>query len=354
MSLAMNKSPLHQDAGDNSSNYQAGGDIHVNGINAVEARRVALDVFRSNAVELAGVAQAVAVARAEELTNEFLTRLEANAPQNVSSLANPDVQSSLFEAQKAFARSGEEDLRVALVDLLAARGAEQARNLRTLALNEAIVSAPKLTEDQRRAIGWVFYIRYCRDTGSGDPDSYYQRLSQVVDALGDQVPTGHADYQHIEYVGAGSVSMGSISLGDGLLSGDEGLFTRGFERTAIEDDLFRRLSAAGLIIPAVRDVTHLQIDLLADEELSARLEAAGLERDADLVRPLLSLGRMSAEDVASEAAARIPALAHLRRVWDDDQSSIRRLTLTSVGLAIGHAYWSRLTGREAPLAIWLP
>lgn len=350
----MNRLPLRQDGGDNSSNFQAAGDIHLHGLDADEARNVALEVFRSNAIELAGVAQAVAVARAEELTNEFLRKLQEDAPSKIDSLSDPDMQSSVFEAQKAFARSGEEDLRVALVDLLAARGAEQARNLRTLALNEAIVSAPKLTEGQRRAIGWVFYIRYCRDTASGNPDQFYARLSEVASALDMGIPSGAADYQHIEYVGAGSVGLGSHSLGDGLLSGAEGIFTHGFERAAVEDGLFARLDARNFIVPAVRNSENFQINLVADEDLSANLAALGLQADEDAVRPLLSSGRMGAEEVGDEAVARVPALAQLRSVWDDDQSSIRRLTLTSVGLAIGHAYWSRLTGREAPLAIWLP
>lgn len=141
-----------QDGGESSTNFQAGQDIHVHGLTLDEARVVALDVFRSNALELQGIAQSVAVSRAEQLTNEFLGKLESEMPHQAQKLADPDVQSVLFEAQKEYARSGEADLREALVDLLTARAVEDERTLRTLALNEAISAAPKLTEQQRRAI----------------------------------------------------------------------------------------------------------------------------------------------------------------------------------------------------------
>lgn len=343
-----------QDGGDNSTNYQAGQDIHVHGLTIDEARTVALDVFKSNAIELAGVAQGLAVARAEQLTNDFLTKLEGEMPDRADQLADPDVQSVVFQAQKEFARSGEDDLRVALVDLLAARVGEEDRNLRTLALNEAIASAPKLTEKQRRAIAWVFYLRYTRAVGVGTPDAYYSRLEQETRALGPDVPTGHADYQHIEYVGAGSLSIGKASFGSGIMSGVEGLFTKGFAETDVDPELLAELRANNFVLPALRDSDRFQLRLVADEELEKVASANGLAGRIQDLNNVKNLGRMSDDEVASEAVERVPAIGPLRAAWDDDRAGLNSMTLTSVGLALGHAYWTRLTGSSASLKIWLP
>lgn len=352
--MQIGKRDQAQEAGDNSINYQAGKDIHVHGLSIDEARTVALDVFRSNALELAGVAQTLAVARAEQLTNEFLTKLETEIPERVDQLADPDVQSVVFQAQKEFARSGEDDLRVALVDLLAARVGEDDRNLRTLALNEAIASAPKLTEKQRRAIAWVFYLRYTRPTNLGTPEDYYSRLSKEVPALGVALPAGHADYQHIEYVGAGSLSIASYSFFQGITSGVEGLYTNGFAETDVDAALLTELQACRFVIPALRDASRLQLNLLADEELEERATAVGLEARIDDLKNVVSLGRMPEADVSNEVVARVPELATLRDAWENDQTGLRSLTLTSVGLALGHAYWTRSTGSNASLKNWLP
>lgn len=352
--MAIARSSQEQSAGDNSTNYQAGQDIHVYGLTVDQAREVALDVFRSNAVELRGIAQAVAVSRAEELTNEFLESLERTMPERIDTLADPDMQSVIFEAQKDFARSGEADLKIALVDLLGARAREDERNLRTLALNEAIVSAPKLTESQRRAIAWVFFLRYTRDSGSSTIGSFFASLAAVVNALGVDIPTGHADYQHIEYVGAGSISLGNISFGKGVESGSEAFFTRGFAESDVVPELLTRLREKGLLIPALRDANHLQLQVLADEDLDKVLLQNDLVADTAAIQALLSIGRFSESEVADETVDQIPEIAPLRASWDEERSAVSVLTLTSVGIAIGHAYWSRLTGHSTPLSVWLP
>jgi hypothetical protein len=152
-------------------------------------------------------------------------------PAAAKNLADPDIQSVMFEAQKEYARSGEEDLAKVLVDLLTDRTTETERSLRTLVLNEAISSVPKLTEQQRRAIGLVFLVRYSRWTGNTPTpeDCFREFMVKDVLALGGDLPTSALNYQHIEYVGAGSVSISSISFASALRSGVEGLFTRGFQ-----------------------------------------------------------------------------------------------------------------------------
>lgn len=352
--MSIGRPDQKQDAGENSTNFQAGKDIHVYGLSIDDARAVALDVFRSNAIELAGVAQNLAVSRAEQLTNEFLTKLETEMPERADKLADPDVQSVVFEAQKEFARSGEDDLRTALVDLLSARIEEDERNLRTLALNEAIASAPKLTEKQRRAIAWVFYLRYTRATNIGTPDAYFAMLEREIESLGVDVPRGQADYQHIEYVGAGSMSIASTSFAKRIMAGVEGLFTSGFAEADIDSELLDDLRAHAFVIPALRDPSRWQLQLLADEDLDKAATRAGLEGRITELKNVVNLGRMSEADVSTEVVTRVPAIETLRDAWDDEQTGLQSMTLTSVGLALGHAYWARLTGANAPLQIWLP
>lgn len=341
------------EAGDGSTNVQAGHDVHMHGLTYSEARQVALDVYRENALVLQGVAQAAAIARAEELTNEFLGRLNTETPDRVGKLSDPDMQSVLFDAQKEYARSGEDDLRQALVDLLAARASEDERTLRTLALNEAITSAAKLTEAQRRAVALVFYGRNTRPTGVRTIDGFYDVVGQTIETLGSGLPTKRADFQHIEYVGAGAISLTSVSFGAMLRSGAEGLFTTGFSAAEVDAALLESLRARGLVTACLRNAENLQLDVLSVEDMDARLKGAGWEGDAAPVVQLMKRGMLTDEETVAEAIAKRPTIASVQATWDDETTGLKHLTLTSVGIALGHAYWTRVTGGAAPLSVWL-
>jgi hypothetical protein len=48
----------------------------------------------------------------------------------------------------------------------------------------------------------------------------------------------------------------------------------------------------------------------------------------------------------------MPEAVDLVALWSD--TLLNRMQLTSVGMAIGHGYWRRETGADAPLSIWIP
>jgi len=65
-----------QNAGDSSTNIQAESITIHQGVSLEAVRQVALDIFRANFYELAGEAKDIAQRRAEEITEDFLRKLE--------------------------------------------------------------------------------------------------------------------------------------------------------------------------------------------------------------------------------------------------------------------------------------
>jgi len=61
---------------------------------------------------------------------------------------------------------------------------------------------------------------------------------------------------------------------------------------------------------------------------------------------------MPGDEIQAGFTNRVPEAAELFDVWEN--SWLKNLTLTSVGLALGHGCWRRLTGTAAPLRIWIP
>lgn len=349
----MRNKGLNQDqsSGEGGKNYQAGGDIVIH-TDLDEMRAVALSVYKENALELRGIAEDVAYARADKLTNEFLGKLHENNPDSVGALSDPDMQSVLFDAQTQYARSGEDDLGKVLVDLLADRAGQEGRTLRTLALNEAITSAPKLTEEQRCVIGLVFILRYARFVGAGNAQKLYESfIKPSVLPLAAHIPDKQADYQHIEYVGAGSISLSEIKFGDVIRIGSEGLFTKGFDLEDLPDEWdLTDVSQYG-IRRSIRDFQKWQVNAGSVQDVEEVAANLGKPAIADQLRKLFEKGIMTGQDVLEELKVLDPDVAEASKKWDD--SAAKNLTLTTVGIAIGHAYWRRVTGNDAPLSFWL-
>lgn len=338
-------------SGDDATVYQAGRDIHQHGPSMTEMRQIALDVYRANALELRGIAEDIANARAERITNDYLTRLMEENPGASQNLADPDVQSVMFEAQKAYARSGEDDLETVLVDLLADRTSEVERSLRTLVLNEAILSAPKLTEAQRRAVALVFLLRYTRSLAS-TVDAYMAHyVAGNVIELGVNLPHSQKDIQHLEYVGVASSSLASVDFGSALMAGIEGLFTRGFPVETIPEHLRTLPEFPTMFVPCSRQPENLQLVCRADDDVASWTETLGIPERTEELKNLAKNGRFQPHEVVAEAVAFDPRMEDIAKAWESQELS--NVTLTSVGLAIGHSYWKRVTGATTPLSVWL-
>ncbi|MER6972809.1 LPO_1073/Vpar_1526 family protein [Nocardioides sp. NPDC000445] len=316
-----------------------------------EVKTIALDVFRANFLELQGVAEEVAIGRAEKMTSEFLSRLAAEAPGATANFSDPDVQRTVYAAQREFACSGEEELGQVLIDLLVDRVQQEDRNLRALALNEAILAAPKLTERQRCAIGVVFLLRYARMAVIADASSIIEtRFRGALLKLPSIEGLREMDLQHLEYVGVGAVSMGKMSLGELLLWTQTCAFTRGFAEDEMPDALRNFESRDRLVMDSYRDPARFQLAVAADEDVDKLLSTVQEQDVRDAITSVRAIGRLSADEVKSEVLAHTPDAATLIDVWES--TSLKKLTLTSVGIALGHTYWRRFGGEE-PLSDWL-
>jgi hypothetical protein len=341
-----------QTGGEGSTNLQAGRDIVYNGVTAAEARQIALDVYNANFLKLAGIAEDVARGRAERITRDYLEKLQAENPDGLNSVQDPDMLQALYAAQKAYACSGEEDLEKTLVDLLVDRSGQQDRELKTLVLNDAIAALPKLSIGQRKSIAVCFFIRYTRYTGPLNPAIYYGTLAQGLASFADMVSGRRADYQHIQSTGAGYISAFSLELGAAFAEIARGFFTTGFTADKVPDDLRPYLADPEIFVPCLRDPQKLQVNAPTRQGVIDLAAAKGI--DSDKLERLSNEGVMGPPGIQSELVSVLPFMRTIFERWDNNDSSLKNLELTSVGIAIGHAYWRQATGStDVPLDIWL-
>lgn len=341
-----------QAGGEGSTNLQAGRDIIYHGITAAEASQIALDVYNANFLKLAGLAEDVARDRAERITRDYLEKLQAENPDGLNSVQDPDMLQAIYTAQKAYACSGEDDLEKALVDLLVDRSGQRDRELKTLVLNEAIATLPKLSVRQRKSIAVCFFIRYTRYVGPLNLAVYYVALAQSLTPFAEILSDRRADYQHIQSTGAGWISAFSVELGGVFSEVARSFFTTGFTADKVPENISRYLDDPEVFVPCIRDQQKLQINAQSRERVIELAAAKGI--DSNALDNLSKVGLMSYADIQSEMESSVPGMKAIFERWNSDNTRLKNLELTSVGIAIGHAYWRQVTGNsDTPLDIWL-
>ena len=150
-----------QKSGDNSANIQGETvNITVNqGISVEDARSIAKDVFRQNALELADEAKKTFEERANHLYDKLIDKIQ-DAPESLNTFSDPDMQHAMFEAGKAYGRSGDENLEKVLIDILVERSKEAKQSTKQMILNESISVAGKLTTGQLNLVTEIFITRH--------------------------------------------------------------------------------------------------------------------------------------------------------------------------------------------------
>jgi hypothetical protein len=342
-----------QQVGDGATALQAAGNITVNnGMSYSDVRAVVLDVFHANFLQLAGEAKEVARKRAEEITDKFLEKLLRENSAGLTQATSPDFQFGLFSVQRDFARTADADLGDLLVDLLVDRTKHPDRDMVQIVLNECLVVAPKLTNEQLSALAIVFYFKYCGELGILNFQQFTARLDQYTRPFLDSLPRSATSYQHLEFAGCGSVQVTSSSLEDIIWTRFQGLFDKGFDAAELSGAAFYFNQHQQLTGPSGYDPTKIQIRAQNLAHLEKLLTAhRASPEDAKRLRQLFGKNRMSDEEIKAKCVELRPYMQSLFDSWA--ATSLHSFTLTSVGIGLAHANIKRLTGEFTDLSAWV-
>lgn len=282
-------------SGDSSTNIQAR-HVTVNqqtGISYTEARQIALDVFKGNFYELSEVAKQVAVERAEQLVDVFLSKLEKELPNKIEKIQLPDVQYSLINAQMIYARKSEPLTLELLSNLLKERFKTEEDSLKAIVINETIDVMSKLTTKQIRMITALFLVKNCQ----------LANVRQLIEDL-------------------------SEILTDDLIA------------HLNDKNYFEHLIFSGI---ATNDVTTLSSQNLEyfirrnySSELEEKVEGSTLDILDPPVRKQFIIDKLS-ESVFDK--------------WNN--SIISHYSLTSIGIATSVSFYNAIMGTNVELGIWI-
>lgn len=334
-----------QRAGDNSINVQ--GDVVHFGVSYRDAREIAKDVFEENIVKFTEVARDIASERANEFTEKLISSLPVKA---LESLQDPDVQRSLFYAQQEFACSGEKDLGELLLKLLADRMQSIDRGVKTLALNEALRTAPKLTSRHFAALS-VHMVCVQTKLGADSVEGLHRHLSQILSPVVKDFQVTRADVAYLEYAGCLSTTAFTTNLGDAFSSTYPGLFTKGFAEEWVSEG--SRSALIPLTQECLRDPAMIQLPILPKDEILKLADHEAFRPHKQEIERLMGIGLMAAEEIEREISGIDEDLANFPERYNS--SNLVNCQLTAIGTTLAHTNLKRVVGDyfDAELDVWV-
>ena len=130
------------------------------------------------------------------------------------------------------------------------------------------------------------------------------------------------------------------------------MFSEGFDPSEVAKLQEEDRKVNGLLCPCIRDQEKLQLNCVDETGLTEQSTKLGVE-DSVLQR-LLKVDRkhrLKGDKLWDVLQSLEPGVKDLWEQWKTLR--LGHMTLTSVGIAIGHANVRRITGEEAPLGIWI-
>ncbi|WP_434707266.1 hypothetical protein J3P75_15065 [Pseudomonas sp. R1-1] len=341
----------NQEVGAGALAIQAGGNVTV-GISVADARAIALDVAKATFYELTGAARDTMSARVEEITEKVISQIERDYPEGLKKAVDPDFQHALYTVQKNYGRTGDVDLGDLLVDLLVDRSKQDKRDLLQIVLNESLEIVPKLTSAQVANLSMLFLCCYTIDNAVVNDEQLGLYFDKNILPLADQLVKSASSFQHLQFTGCGSAQMISRSLEESFLAQYPGLFSKGFTRDEADVELLPIRTRRKFLMTCLNDSEKLQVRVQNAASLTAMYDEHGVdEANRLIIDRLFNLGRMSHAEVRAKCMGLRGYMEQVFSLWS--VSDFRSFTLTSVGMAIGHANMKRIAGNFGPLSQWI-
>ncbi|MFR9546296.1 MAG: LPO_1073/Vpar_1526 family protein [Rikenellaceae bacterium] len=345
------------ESGDNSTNTMIAGDVNISGITYSEARQIALDVFKSNFYELAQVARSIAENRAEEITNKLIDRLYAELPQHINKLNTPAVQYSIFNIQKEYAKTGDENLQDKLLDLFAKRISAEERSLEQITLDEAIEVLPKLTQDQINALTLIFSVIYCRHRNIVNKDSFNYLINDKMALFTPQVNTSYSFYAHLQYVGCCTILPvgGKFKKISEIFSSRYFVFfSKGFSMSQFNDEFKDDAKRVRLLLLRCFNAPQLyQFNYLTLDELDAAISKNNLNDLKSKIKAFAKKIQMNDAEITQYLSSISDNMSRLISLWGQPNSDISCIKPTSVGFAIAIVNYNIVTGENVHISTFV-
>ncbi|QTC41529.1 hypothetical protein I7V34_21185 [Bacillus sp. V3] len=130
------------------------------------------------------------------------------------------------------------------------------------------------------------------------------------------------------------------------------MFSKGFSLQELNIGVDEDYTVRNLIIPCLHDSSLFQFNAINDDDLREKCKPFSLsEEQITRLIALQSSRIMNNDEVWNFLLDLCPEINNLMEIWIN--SSIKNMTLTSVGIALAHANIRRKINENWDLSIWI-
>jgi hypothetical protein len=295
----------------------------------------------------------IANGRINDFREEILKRFAEPEKANPEAFKDPDFQYLLRDAQDAIARSGDEAVRDTLVDIIARRSMEKTRSRLAITLNDAATKAVNLTHNEFSTLSLAYLLRYTVDYSIRSPETFGAYVGNKLLPLAKGVSREQSSFWHIQAQTCGNLELSTIDLQGIFRQRYGGVLGDGFTREQLDAHLpeGKKTAMDALIIPCLNDASKLQPAAIRFDVLKEKAAAQKVDLTEGELQNVWNLFEGTMTDIPGRISSLVAEAPLLFDVWNNTQ--LKNLSLTSVGIAIGHANATQVIGLDAPLNIWI-
>lgn len=336
---------LQQESGDHSTNLQVAGNVNI-GISATEARQIAIDVFKANFYEFSDKAAQKALERAEEITDKFIEQFYIKIPYLEEKLQEPSVQSTMFNAQKEYAKTGDDTLKEQLIDLLIQRINSEERSLKQIVLDEAIKILPKLTQEQINLLTLIFSAVYFMHYDILNIPAFENFINNKIIRFYPNSRLSFSFFTHLQFTGCCTM----LSEGSSYKPYEEivrnrfqAMFCKGFSNEQFVAEFGAdHEKLRFLLIRCLQNPTMLQFNTLNEEVLKSRIQERNLGELGERALNFSNKNIMNGQELRDYLIRINPQMDSFLNAWKE--KDFKTIRPTSVGFAIAALNYNRVTG----------
>lgn len=345
-----------QSATEGSTAIQATGDVNVNnGLSPAQMVEI-LSALSTHVETLGNIAKSQIDDRLKTFEAGILERFATDDTTRPEAFCEPDFLAATLDAQKAFARSGDDGLREVLTDLVAQRSKIAERSRLSLTLNDAIAKVGSIPQSDLNALSMIFAFQNVQHTGLMNMEQLAGFLSiSCLPLLGD-ISTSDSAANYLAAHGC-IIPPSGIIVYDGaleILSKTYGyLTTKGVNEADLRSSFinYEQLLQRGLIVDSPYG-NGQKVFSHSGPQLEKMLPQFGIfGAYSERYRELTSASQPSENEFQGVMNVFCPRISEIMATYN--QPTIKNSRLTSIGIALAHANLAKGPFRDADLSIWI-
>ena len=339
-----------QTSGNDSINIQAE-NVHYNGLTESQVREISREVIHQELNRFARKAKRDAEMRFSAFTDGFLEAVHRFNPEGIRSFQSVDFQYVWSRALLCYIRRSEPDLQQVLYNLLLEKIRKERSSILDIVINEAIDTAARVTTKQLSILSLVLFIRHTYHEGIVSRRGFHEFIRSTICPLIGELPDSHSAYEHLVYAGCVGYGTFGPELHEYFENEFPGFVTWGFRAKEIGDEILEKLMAKGIAERSYHDPAFFE---LRARDFATLKKIANEADDPDILydelERVMLLRRFDKWETERYLVSIDPRIKALIERWS--RTSLRAMTLTTVGIVLAHANLRRYS-QVPDVTAWL-